>query len=79
MSASVTHVEMEADVWMKWTDTTASVLTNTPVETVREVEYVLLYVYMLQSIVGTSHYREWLKCSVITGNGCDNQSLPGIA
>ena len=33
-------------------------------------------VYMLQSIVGTSHYRECRKFSVNTGNACDHQSLP---
>ena len=30
---------------------------------------------MLQSIVGTSHYRECLKFSGNTGNACDPQSL----
>ena len=32
--------------------------------------------YILQSIVGTSHYRECLKFSVNTGNVCGHQSLP---
>ena len=35
-----------------------------------------IYVYMLQSIVGTRHYRECLKFSGNTGNACDHQSLP---
>ena len=34
--------------------------------------------YMLQSIVGTSHYQECLKFSGNTGNACDHQSLPGM-
>ena len=33
-------------------------------------------VYMLQSIVGTRHYRECLKFSGNTGSACDHQSLP---
>ena len=36
----------------------------------------LIAVYMLQSIVGTSHYRECLKFLVNTGKTCDHQSLP---
>ena len=30
--------------------------------------YEIVLLYMLQSIVGTSHYRKCLKFSVITGN-----------
>ena len=35
-----------------------------------------VHIYMLQSIVGTRHYRECLKFSGNAGSACDHQSLP---
>ena len=62
--------------YLSYNDGCLTNVINIPQKCILPVQTSMYEVYMLQSIVGTRHYRECLKFSGNTGSACDHQSLP---